>query len=364
MKLTAFIRSTGFRLILAVAALAFIAARVQWQDRPAESDHHASQAAPLTKVAEGSVLGEEAGTIYGIPSIWVRCDKKMLFIGLAVFSMVPALQAVRLRWMLNRHHSHISFVDALSISIRGNFMNFAAPFGSTAGDVCKAYWIAQRTGKPAESTTLIMLDRAVGLATLLFGVALVIVFLPNARLVPFRMFVTSSCIAISVALYIYLSPRFRNLWASVRDRFRLIARIDATLILMLRDSRLMFGSIAVTVVIHLAAALAFACAFAALALSFTDGPAAFYASFSIGELVKAIPGPPQGLGTMELAYEWLFAGSGSVSRIVTAALIIRAFNLICAIPGAALLFLEKRSPATDSESTERRSAPDLMASSV
>ena len=59
-----------------------------------------------------------------------------------------------------------------------------------------------------------------------------------------------------------------------------------------------------------------------------------YAYFSAGEIVKSIPGPPQGLGTMELAYRWFFGDWASASQIVSAALAIRLVGLVCALPGA------------------------------
>jgi uncharacterized membrane protein YbhN (UPF0104 family) len=60
----------------------------------------------------------------------------------------------------------------------------------------------------------------------------------------------------------------------------------------------------------------------------------YYAYFAAGAVVQSLPGPPQGLGTVELAYRYLFAPYGSPSQIVCMALFIRIVHLVCALPGA------------------------------
>ena len=59
--------------------------------------------------------------------------------------------------------------------------------------------------------------------------------------------------------------------------------------------------------------------------------------FATGAVVQALPGPPQGLGTVELAYRYLFAAYGSVAQIVCLALGIRLMTLLCALPGVLVL---------------------------
>jgi uncharacterized membrane protein YbhN (UPF0104 family) len=102
----------------------------------------------------------------------------------------------------------------------------------------------------------------------------------------------------------------------------------------------------VTLVLQVAAAASFFCTGLALGLDLWQVSAwEVYAYFSTGEIVKAIPGPPQGLGTMELAYGFLFAGLGSSSQVVSAALAVRLVNLVWALPGVLFMTAAQRSAA-------------------
>jgi uncharacterized membrane protein YbhN (UPF0104 family) len=59
----------------------------------------------------------------------------------------------------------------------------------------------------------------------------------------------------------------------------------------------------------------------------------YFAYFYTGTVVQALPGPPQGLGTVELTYRYFFAAFGSPSQIVCMAFAIRVVVLVCALPG-------------------------------
>ena len=59
----------------------------------------------------------------------------------------------------------------------------------------------------------------------------------------------------------------------------------------------------------------------------------YYAYFYTGSVITALPGPPQGLGTVELAYRYLFGPFGSPSQIICMAFVIRLTALTCSLPG-------------------------------
>jgi uncharacterized membrane protein YbhN (UPF0104 family) len=60
---------------------------------------------------------------------------------------------------------------------------------------------------------------------------------------------------------------------------------------------------------------------------------AYYAYFYTGAVIQALPGPPQGLGTVELAYRYFLAPFGSPSQIVCVAFLARIVVLVVALPG-------------------------------
>jgi hypothetical protein len=59
----------------------------------------------------------------------------------------------------------------------------------------------------------------------------------------------------------------------------------------------------------------------------------FLAYFYSGVVIQALPGPPQGLGTVELAYRFFFAPFGSPSQILCMAFAIRVVVLLISLPG-------------------------------
>ncbi len=281
---------------------------------------------------------------YGLSSIWGGSSKGWLLAGIAVFFVVPLLQAVRLSFVLRQHHIYIGQRESLRLALVGNFLNFAAPLGSTAGDVYKAWYVAQRTPRAAEAATLVFLDRILGLATLLLSVGLIAAFCPEtSRLAPLRSYLLGLVGLLIGGCLIYGLPALRSggIGRALRPwlpQHPGLARVDRTVRGLLSNPLLLIGGIGITLILQIFAALAFFCLAAAIGLrldhaGWFDG----YAYFSTGELIKAIPGPPQGLGTMELAYRYFFHGLGSASQIVSAALAIRLVNLICALPGACFL---------------------------
>lgn len=277
---------------------------------------------------------------YGLSTIWRHSEKWLIVAASIVFLIIPFLQALRLHWLLAAQRVHLTIRESIKLAFSGNFMNFAAPLGSTAGDVYKAWYVSRRTPRGVEAGTTVFVDRALGLGTLLLTVAAVaLVNSTDARLIALRghLFVLSGFLISGVALLLY--PPVRN---SRRLR-RIVERLPRTGVIQkaLRTTRellaspgLLLGAMGVTFVLQVLAAASFL--LLALALGFRVGPGDWvdlYAYFSSGEIVKAIPGPPQGLGTMELAYQYFFQNWAGASQIVSAAFAIRMVNLICALPG-------------------------------
>ncbi|MCH7643692.1 MAG: flippase-like domain-containing protein, partial [Myxococcales bacterium] len=117
----------------------------------------------------------------------------------------------RLRWLLAAQAIHLSYWDCVKLSFAGNFLNVAAPLGSTAGDVFKAYFVSLHTDRKTEAMTTIVLDRVLGLGTRVLVVALMASMSPaDGRLGQFRIY-TLVMLAIGIAaVFAYLSPVLRR----------------------------------------------------------------------------------------------------------------------------------------------------------
>jgi uncharacterized membrane protein YbhN (UPF0104 family) len=299
-------------------------------------------------VSRAAVAIDAAGNarvLYGLRSILRDSGKLLLIAGVAVLLVVPLLQAVRLWILLRAQDISTSFREQIRLAFVGNFLNFAAPFGSTAGDVYKAVALARgAAGKSAEAAALVIFDRALGLLVLLLSVGLIAwASGPASELAPLRHYLLGFTGAIVGGIGLWLAPPVRRLplvrrLIAMTPRQDLLQRIDAAARRVLDRRGALTTAVIVTLVLQLFAAGSFACVCAALGMHLdATQPLAFYAHFSAGEIVRALPGPPQGLGTMELAYTYFFASLGSPSQIVSAALALRLVNLACALPGLLLV---------------------------
>jgi uncharacterized protein (TIRG00374 family) len=299
-----------------------------------------------TPLAEVAVDTDGAPSIsYGLRTAWRASGKLYLLLAIVFFTIVAFLQAQRIQMVLGIEKIRLRYWDAVRLSFAGNFLNFAAPLGSTAGDVFKAYYLAKRTSRKTEAMTIVFLDRAIGLSTLLLTVSLITITAPSSgRLGPFRAYMLVLLGIGILGACAYLSPRIRRIGLLKKLATRLpmydqLARIDATARNLATKKGILSAAVLNTIVLQIFAALAFFVV--AIAVGMRAGSAdamEYYAYFSTGELIKALPGPPQGLGTMELAYRYLFAPFGSASQILCAAFVIRAVTLACSLPGILVAF--------------------------
>ena len=281
---------------------------------------------------------------YGLISVWSRSNKLLLLAGIGCFLLVPLLQGVRLRWLLACQRIYLGLWPSVKLSFAGNFLNFAAPLGSTAGDVFKAYYAAMHTSRKTEAATTVFIDRAIGLGTLLLSVTVIsLVAASTSRLAPLRAYLLLLASVPIVGVLFYMSPMVRRarLVHAILARLPKLdqwRRIDATAQTLMAHKGTLLLSVVATVALQVLAAATFVCIALALGMNVWGASALdVYAYFSAGEIVKAIPGPPQGLGTAELAYGYFFAGMGSASQIVSAAIGVRLVMLLCALPGLAVV---------------------------
>ena len=116
--------------------------------------------------------------------------------------------------------------------------------------------------------------------------------------------------------------------------FEQLQRIDNAAHALISSKRILVAAVGVTLVLQVMAIGAYFTIAIALALDAHTGNALeYYAYFYTGAVIQALPGPPQGLGTVELAYRYFLAPFGSPSQIVCVAFLARVVVLTCALPG-------------------------------
>lgn len=277
---------------------------------------------------------------YGLKTAWRQSAKGYLLVALLMQIPVVLLQAWRFQWMLGVQKILIDYRSCLKLSYAGNFLNFATPLGSNAGDVFKGIFLSMHTDQKTEAYTTIALDRLVGLGSLILVVAVITTFsASDSRLADLRPYVLTFAGVGVVAAAAYLSPAARKVlvprtWLSRLGIFHHIQRIDNAATTLARHKGTLLWCVFLTVLLQGIAMAAFFAVAIALALDAHAGNALEFATyFYTGTLIQALPGPPQGLGTVELAYRYFFAPFGSASQIVCMALAIRLVVLTGSLPG-------------------------------
>ncbi len=277
---------------------------------------------------------------YGLKTAWSQSRTWLLLLAVAIHLPVVFFQGLRIRWMLRAQDIELSFWEGVKLSWAGNFLNFATPLGSNAGDVFKAYFVSLHTEHKTEAVTTVVLDRIVGLGSLLTVVALITVLSPSSsRLAEFRPYMLAVVGAGFVGVFLYFSPAIRKhlvprSWLEKLPMHNQLRRIDHTARNLMRRKAILAGSIFLTVVLQATAMGAYFTVAVALGMDAKLGNMLeYYAYFYVGAVIQALPGPPQGLGTVELAYRYFFSPYGNPSQIVCVAFVIRLVVLTCAVPG-------------------------------
>ncbi len=300
---------------------------------------------------------------YGLLSAWRGSIKGLLLLAILIHFPVVLPQALRFQWLLRAQNIVVSYWECVKLSLAGNFLNFATPLGSNAGDVFKAYFVSLHTDRKTEAATTVVLDRIIGLAGLLLVMAVITTISPPDNLLSeFSSYVLFLLGIGAVAGLIYLSPIVRKhlvprAWLARLPMYDQLQRIDNTARALVKRKGVLVGAVLLTVLLQGVAIGAYFTVAVGVGLDANASNALeYYTYFYTGVLIQALPGPPQGLGTVELAYRVFFAPFGSPAQIVFMAAAIRIIVLICALPGLFITLIGAYKPQTES-SNEPRTNP-------
>ena len=225
------------------------------------------------------------------------------------------IEAERLRLLVAAAVARIPYAAAYRLVGIATLFNMAIP-GGTGGDLLKLVLLHKRIpGKRAEFTTLLLIDRIIGLTSILLvalaaaGLALAIDEAP-ARLI--GIVVTPALLllgAVVTAVIVSTGPSrvaFLRLVPSRWTRLRgLLNRAWDTAHVMRSQPSVLLRALGISVLAQVAMATAFAVAARSLMPGVSPLMAAAIAF--VGLIVNAIPVTPGGIGVGEAAFEALFA---------------------------------------------------------
>ncbi|MCG3138512.1 MAG: hypothetical protein HJJLKODD_02377 [Phycisphaerae bacterium] len=312
--------------------------------------------------APGTItLGELAKTREGTPnfhiglkSAWQSSNKRLILIALVMFGPVMLFQSIRFTWMIRAQDIPLSYWEGIKLSFAGNFMNYIA-IGSTGGDIFKAYYVSTHTNRKTEAVTMVFLDRAVGLVSLILIAAIAMLMKLNdermARWWPVIGLLTAGLLVGTVVVF---SRRVRAKLQVDRLIEKLpfssqIKRIDAATTRMREHVPLLISALLITLLLQGLAIAAMTVA--GIGLGMRDDSAllpGYFAYLAMALLVAAIPVSPQGFGTMDGALQIFFRGVyGNYSQVLFLGFAMRILQLIWSLPGILVPITGAHRPSKD-----------------
>jgi len=245
-------------------------------------------------------------------------DWHYTLIAIGLFVIATALQARRMELLINAHQLELSFSAAIKLTFIGLFFNTYLP-GATGGDLVKIYYASKgNPGSRAEVITILLLDRFIGLFSLLTLPLLLAPFFSDliaAQPALQTLLGASLAIACGIILAAFIGARYELAdsrflqWIERKFPFgELLTRTLHTLHFYRNSMGVIFRALL--------------CSYAAQSLMVGGGMAIAHATnpagadlkmlvlIPMGYIANALPITPGGLGVGEAAMEALFTMSG------------------------------------------------------
>jgi glycosyltransferase 2 family protein len=255
------------------------------------------------------------------------------------------LMALRTSVLLRAQDLHLSIGTAFRLTLVSSWFGIFSP-GASGGDIAKIFYATrQAAGRRAEVTAILLLDRAIGLFSLLLIPVLLAPFFLAAlqEAVPLRQLLLATAIIAAVALLGFLfclfTPGLQNDFARNNSRPASVKGWILRALASLAGYRNHVGTLLVSLLI----AVIDNCLIilvAAIALLILD-PSVLSAKISLvvplGTIANSLPLTPGGLGIGEAAFNKVFVIAGLALGAETL-VCTRIWKLVVAVPGL-LLYL-------------------------
>lgn len=245
---------------------------------------------------------------------------------------VVVVLAVRWRMVLRAAGFEVPLRRVAAVTYAGLFFNLVLP-GAAGGDIARAILAAQGEERRAAVVGTILLDRLIGLATMiLMAFVVMIPMWGRPELRPVALLVVGLGAGGLAAFFVY----FSRLGKALRDRLPfqgVVGEIHKVLAAM-KDSRgVVLRAVALSVVAQSISIVAILGLSRALGLHAIPA-GAFFVVEPIVFIVTAVPISPGGLGVQELAHQMLFRPYGVAdSEAVALSLLYKVVLAAATIPG-------------------------------
>ena len=234
------------------------------------------------------------------------------------------------------------FAAVLRIFFVSTFVGSFLP--TLAGDVYRAYSLSRLRVSGAESAASVLMDRALGVLSMVLVAVVALIFAPNIKelpgVLPTVLLAAAGCVVAAAAIY---SERVALLATSLgakvpwrRGRALAIGLVDAVR-RYLHHRRELTNVLASSVAVQLLRVLQAYCL--GLALGIGAPVWAYFVFVPLIVFIMQIPITPMGLGTSQLAFELFFRQVGVTSAdAVALSILFVALAIVGNLPGALLYF--------------------------
>lgn len=239
------------------------------------------------------------------------------FAAVTLLLIDSALMSVRLSWLFRPQGLNLRFGTSLKLSLVGFFFATFLP-GAAGGDLSKLFYTTRgNAGRRIEIMTVVLLDRAMGLFSLLL---LPLIFVPmfSQRLknesALRSVLLTAALLALGMTagfLACLFSDRFMVWFPSItRNRLTeniVVRQIRETITTYRKNSGVLFQALGVSLLAN------FLLALVTMLGAFVVAPSSWTLRFlvvPVGHIVNSLPLTPGGLGVGETAFNALFNLTG------------------------------------------------------
>lgn len=318
-------------------------------------------------------IGIAAGIIY-----WMICGKDekgnsnytLLLNALEGFNyiwLIPAavLYAIHLlagafRWnmLLKVQNVHVTFFEALSLSMQGFFFSLVLPGGAIGGDVVKAAFLVKRTpkGNKLIGTFTILIDRIIGMISLfsLAGVAGLVSYQFLKNVSGFMTLIVYAllfgCITgVGSAIVLFFHRQLEKI-PGVSPLLGFGDRISKGAVSKLTEAMdsfrsawktLVYAMIISVLLIHLMLSIVVYCLAGGLGVE-KVAPETYVLSTTLANAAAAIPATPSGVGTRDLVLKKIFEAAGvAEGQALAIALLFTSVILIFNLAGGLFFIFSK-----------------------
>src|ERR1700747_467832 len=239
---------------------------------------------------------------------------RITFAALTLLLIDNALMSVRLSWLFRPQGLNLRFGTSLKLSLVGFFFATFLP-GAAGGDLSKLFYTTRGNGgRRIEIMTVVLLDRAIGLFSLLL---LPLIFAPmftqtlRSEFALRSLLLTLGLLALGVAagflLCLFSDPFISCLPSGARNRLtknRVIQQVRGAIAKYRENLSILCAALGLSLLANLS--LVFVTMLGAAALALVSWAPRMFLVIPIGHIVNSLPLTPGGLGVGETAFSALF----------------------------------------------------------